>query len=165
MKVVTYAGPVDSGVRWRGLLREIAAEATPAAPGLRARHWRLDRRAITGRYLIDDRDAEAGIDHCADSDPALARIRDRGRWALKRPGLVEDVVGVDVFDRPLVIVAAPRSGSTLLYELLAKSDRFWTIDGESEGVIEGVPTLHPATRGFESHRLFAELRVAPPLDR
>src|SRR5205809_5654944 len=135
MKVVTYSGPVDSGARWRGLLREIAAEVTPAVHGLRARHWRLDRRAITGRYLADDRDAGNGGEQCAESDPALARIRQHGGLALAHPTSVESLAALDIFDRPLVIVAAPRSGSTLLYELLGRSDQFWTIDGESEGVI------------------------------
>ena len=44
----------------------------------------------------------------------------------------------DIFNRPVIILSAPRSGSTLLYEQLAKSKDFWTINGESHHVIEGI---------------------------
>jgi uncharacterized protein (TIGR03032 family) len=60
-----------------------------------------------------------------------------------------------VFERPVFIVCPPRSGSTLLFELLATSPGAWTIGGESHAVVESLPTLHPAARGFESNRLDA----------
>jgi LPS sulfotransferase NodH len=57
------------------------------------------------------------------------------------------------FDRPVFIVAAPRSGSTLLFETLARSPGFHTIGGESHEVFESVAALHPASHGFGSNRL------------
>ncbi len=57
------------------------------------------------------------------------------------------------FDRPIFIVSSPRAGSTLLYELLSCASQLWTIGGESRGVIEGIPGLHPAKRQYESHQL------------
>ena len=57
------------------------------------------------------------------------------------------------FDRPIFVVGAPRSGTTVLFEALARSPTVWTVGGESHGVIEGVPGLHPAARGFDSNRL------------
>ncbi len=57
------------------------------------------------------------------------------------------------FDRPVIIVAAPRSGSSLLFETLARSPDLWTVGGESHELIEGVPGLRPADRGFDSNRL------------
>lgn len=57
--------------------------------------------------------------------------------------------------RPVVIVSAPRSGSTLLFETLAGSPDLWSVGGESHAVIEGVPRLHPRTRAWESNRLGA----------
>jgi uncharacterized protein (TIGR03032 family) len=57
------------------------------------------------------------------------------------------------FDRPIFIVAPPRSGTTLLFETLALSPSVWTIGGESHGVIEGVAGLHPCQRGWDSNRL------------
>ncbi|MBY6204051.1 sulfotransferase [Halomonas denitrificans] len=58
--------------------------------------------------------------------------------------------------RPVVIAAAPRSGSTLLFETMARSPVAVTVGGESHGVIEGVPALDPAGRGFASNALSAE---------
>jgi hypothetical protein len=60
-----------------------------------------------------------------------------------------------LFDRPVFIVCPPRSGSTLLFETLAQAPELFTIGDESHQLIEGVPTLAPAARGFESNRLEA----------
>jgi uncharacterized protein (TIGR03032 family) len=60
------------------------------------------------------------------------------------------------FARPIFIVCPPRSGSSLLFETLAQSPSAWTVGGESHGVIEGIPALHPGRRGWESNRLSAE---------
>lgn len=60
------------------------------------------------------------------------------------------------FDRPVFIVSSPRSGSTLLYETLAKVPRLYTIGGESHALIEGIPALHPGAREFSSNRLTAD---------
>lgn len=57
------------------------------------------------------------------------------------------------FDRPIFIVAPPRSGTTLLFETLSKSPSVWTIGDESHGAIESVAPLHPANRGWDSNRL------------
>lgn len=50
-------------------------------------------------------------------------------------------------------MAAPRSGSTLLFEQLAKSHDFWTIGGESHGTIEGIPDFSVAPGRCDSNRL------------
>jgi uncharacterized protein (TIGR03032 family) len=57
------------------------------------------------------------------------------------------------FDRPIFVVGAPRSGTGLLFEALARSPTVWSVGGESHGLIEAVPGLHPAARGFDSNRL------------
>jgi hypothetical protein len=59
------------------------------------------------------------------------------------------------FDRPLILLSAPRSGSTLLFETLSQAPALFTIGHESHRHIESLPGLHPATRGFESNRLDA----------
>jgi uncharacterized protein (TIGR03032 family) len=59
------------------------------------------------------------------------------------------------FDRPVFIVSAPRSGSSLLFETLARAAGVYTIGGESHQLIEGIPGLEPAARGYESNRLTA----------
>lgn len=59
------------------------------------------------------------------------------------------------FDRPVFIVSAPRSGSTLLFETLSRFPELWTIGMESHEVVEGIPALHPAAHGYGSNCLGA----------
>lgn len=60
------------------------------------------------------------------------------------------------FDRPVIIVAAPRSGSTLLFETLSRARQFWTIGGESHTIFEHIRKLSPAHGICESNRLTHE---------
>ena len=57
------------------------------------------------------------------------------------------------FDRPVFIVSSPRSGSSLLFETLSTSVDIHTVGGESHGVMEAVPQINPANRGWDSNRL------------
>jgi LPS sulfotransferase NodH len=63
--------------------------------------------------------------------------------------------GPKLLARPIFIVAAPRSGSTLLFETLAVSRAFNTLGGEAHWLIEDVPALRPDTGAVESNRLTA----------
>jgi len=58
-----------------------------------------------------------------------------------------------LFDRPVVILAAPRSGSTLLFETLAEAPQIWTVGGESHHFIEGLKPLNPKYGQVDSNRL------------
>ena len=59
------------------------------------------------------------------------------------------------FDRPIFLLSSPRSGSTLLFQTLRKAPCAYSIGGESHTLIETVPGLHPAQRGWHSNRLTA----------
>ncbi|MDE2090926.1 MAG: sulfotransferase [Gammaproteobacteria bacterium] len=59
------------------------------------------------------------------------------------------------FDRPIVIVAAPRSGSTLLYETLARHPDIWSLGDESHAEIESIPGLSPMDHAYISNALSA----------
>ncbi len=61
-----------------------------------------------------------------------------------------------VFDRPLFIVSAPRSGSTLLFETLVQHPGLYSTRQESHILIENIPELSTIARGFVSNRLDAE---------
>lgn len=61
-----------------------------------------------------------------------------------------------VLRRPIFIVAAPRSGSTLLFETLAESDRIVTVGGEAHWLAEGVRALRPGSDAVDSNRLTAD---------
>jgi uncharacterized protein (TIGR03032 family) len=58
-------------------------------------------------------------------------------------------------ERPVFIVASPRSGTSLLFETLAQGPEIFTVGGESHGLIEGIRGLAPAAHGWESNRLGA----------
>ena len=70
-----------------------------------------------------------------------------------------------LFDRPVIILSAPRAGSTLLWETLAVSSEVWTIGGESHHVIEAFPELNTRERGYSSNRLVAEDLSADTADK
>lgn len=57
------------------------------------------------------------------------------------------------FERPVFIVAAPRSGSTLLFETLAANENFWTLGGEGHLHVERIEALKMRARDFHSNRL------------
>ena len=61
--------------------------------------------------------------------------------------------GDPVFDRPVILLSPPRSGSTLLFETLALSPDFHTIGGESHRLIESIPSLQVGRQ--DSNRLVA----------
>jgi hypothetical protein len=97
-------------------------------------------------YPVQDA-VEAILRACLDAAAAS------GRGAPVR-GLPRRVAGPR-FDRPVFIIAAPRSGSTLLFETLAANRAFWTLGDESHRQIEGIPALHPRARDYASNRLLA----------
>lgn len=119
----------------------------PAVPGLLARSVTADTRGVRVRYLFDS--APAAEAFSADRDSALSRL------GPPLTGPVQLVLPASLA-APVIIVSPPRSGSTALFDALARHPALWTVGGESEGVIEGVPSLHPAARGYASHVLEAE---------
>jgi hypothetical protein len=60
------------------------------------------------------------------------------------------------FDRPVFIVAAPRSGSTLLFETLAVNRELWSVGDESHKHFESIAPLRPNSNNF-SNRLTADM--------
>lgn len=60
-----------------------------------------------------------------------------------------------VLQRLLIIVAAPRSGSTLLFETLAASENMCTLGGEAHQLVEEHLSLRPGAPGVDSNRLTA----------
>ena len=60
-----------------------------------------------------------------------------------------------LFDRPVFIISPPRSGSTLLFEILATAPGVFTIGDESHALIEGLQGLHPRDHNYHSNRLDA----------
>jgi hypothetical protein len=59
-----------------------------------------------------------------------------------------------VITSPVLIIGCPRSGTTLLYRILAEAEPLWSIGGESRHLIER--DHHPAAAGWESGALTAD---------
>ena len=75
--------------------------------------------------------------------------------------LPQDQAGSDPrFDRPVFILSPPRSGSTLLFETLARAPNLYTVGGENHERVEGIAELHPAARGYDSNRLGVDAATA-----
>jgi len=66
--------------------------------------------------------------------------------------------------RPVIVVAAPRSGSTLLFESLAVSPQLCTVGGEAHWLVEQVAALRPGAAGVDSNRLESR-HVTPEVER
>jgi uncharacterized protein (TIGR03032 family) len=92
-------------------------------------------------------------------NPRLAPARTQPRTTPKQLTQVEALErrleGAARISEPVFIVSAPRSGSTLLFETMARAPDAYTIGGESHLLIEAIPSLQPAARGWESNRLDA----------
>ena len=69
------------------------------------------------------------------------------------------------FDRPILIVSTPRSGSTLLFETLEQAPGLYTTGNESHGLIESVPGLSPMDHGWNSNRLVADDATPQAVER
>ena len=67
-------------------------------------------------------------------------------------GLSNDEV-MQLVGRPTIVLSAPRSGSTLLFELMANTGPFWTVGGESHVVFNGFPELRAENRALDSMAL------------
>lgn len=48
----------------------------------------------------------------------------------------------DSIERPVFIISCPRSGSTLLFETLAKAPDTWTIGAENFHIVDRIPEIH-----------------------
>jgi hypothetical protein len=141
--------------RW---LRRVASVPAPAVPGLLSRYWSAGGRAVAGHYLFADAEAALAFRDRRQGDSAigtLAEVAGRLSWSEPLP-----LTGPAPLVRPVFVLSAPRAGSTLLFDLLAAATEVWTVGGESHGLIEGIPSLHPGSRNFVSHRLTAAQATA-----
>lgn len=59
-------------------------------------------------------------------------------------------------ERPVIILSAPRAGSTLLFETLAQAAGIYSIGGESHELIESIDELRPGGGKVDSNRLTAD---------
>jgi hypothetical protein len=97
---------------------------------------------VTGTFA--NRILTTWLDSALDPKAGKQQVRDIGSAA-----------NTMLFDRPIFIVSAPRSGSTMFFEILQQNMELWTIGDESQVEIESIRELHPASRNFDSNILTA----------
>ncbi len=66
---------------------------------------------------------------------------------------LSDEAVLDLVADPIIIVSAPRSGSTLLFEQVSRITPFWSIGGESHGVFREFPHLRAENAALDSMAL------------
>lgn len=139
-------GDDDAGLPvYREVLERVRAEVAQLGAGIDMRNGAGLSTAIEAGVL---KPAIANVQSSADPE-----TRDAGRTAsAARPAApARD----PQFDRPVFIVCPPRSGSSLLFETLARARHVFTVGGESHRIIEDIEALGPEAHGFESNRLDA----------
>lgn len=121
------------------------ARAVPLARGIPTRTGGDFANALHGLFkrAVRRDDAAAG------GGTAARREREAAMPA-------QAVVRGEEIERPVFIVSSPRSGSTLLFETLARSPDACTIGGESHVLIESIAALDASSHGYESNRLRAD---------
>jgi hypothetical protein len=128
--------------------------------------------AATGAYekMLDGlREAtkpiSQGLIMATNSSPAQAVLESRLLMHVFRPEELPTVrarpgplpsVQRNLPARPVFIVSAPRSGSTLLFESMAVSPQVCTLGGEAHWLVEQFPELRPGAPGVDSNRLGGE---------
>lgn len=88
-----------------------------------------------------------------DFDPSMKLRLIRAAHAAKRIKNVPGLLAGGELDRPVFIIGAPRSGTSLLYAILRKSSVLKHWPGESHEIWEA--DYHPALRDWESNELRA----------
>ncbi|WP_347331865.1 sulfotransferase family protein [Marinimicrobium locisalis] len=129
----------------------------PSITGLQARYFRASRNSVRARYLFD---SEEGRDEfrggALSLDPAAESLMfSEGSAAVAYEAGSLPIEEVS-FDRPVFILAAPRSGSTLLFDLLSQSPSLWSLGCETQYIFEGLSSLHLANKNFQSQVLEAQ---------
>jgi hypothetical protein len=157
-QVYALHGERASGLQaYRGLLESLRNASAPLAQGLVMRTNRGSAASVLESRVLSH----------ALRPEELSRPESGPRAPQRAPATTRPGTRLPL-DRPIFIVAAPRSGSTLLFETLAVSPSLSTLGGEAHWLVEGMPGLKPGAPGIDSNRLTSEHAseaVAAEIDR
>jgi hypothetical protein len=165
-------------VQW--LVDDLRADLTPAVdtPEARGRVARLDKvlesftfdwRQLCALHGVDGRgrDDFLRLGRTAHqiagplAEGLVMRANDASALHVLEKRVLQHLVADDApnakgpLDRPVFIIAAPRSGSTLLFETLAATPGFNSLGGEAHWLVEDHAALRPGAPGVDSNRLTA----------
>ncbi len=159
-----YADTAEGIPAYEAALAELRTRAAPLARTLRMRTNRLGALMVLQariRYAAGDSQATAQPEGEYDATVSAGPAAMATAAATAAP--MTAAAAAARFDRPVFIVSAPRSGSTLLFETLACTPQLWTVGGEAHWLVEGFPELCPGAPGVDSNRV--EARHATPAIR
>jgi hypothetical protein len=130
---------------------KVASTGYSAPAVLRAR---LFAHLLAGEGGLHREATEFNADAAAATPAPAAASREsprrRGSRGQGRPVAPDEP---PVIERPIIILSAPRAGSTLLFETLAQAAGIYTIGGESHALIESIAALRPGRGAVTSNRL------------
>ena len=138
---------------YRALLERLRSASRAVSDGLVMRTNRVAAHLIVeGRVL---RAALAPEDSRPANPPPAAAVGSPPGQARTARAAASPATG-PLLERPVFIVAAPRSGSTLLFETLGASQALATLGGEAHWLVEAHELLRPGAPGVDSNRLTGE---------
>lgn len=159
-----YADSPEGQPAYESALEDLRAQAAGLAKGLCMRTNRMAAAMVLQarvRFAAGDSaapQAEDEYDATLSAAPAASAATAATAATAAVPATA--AAAAPRFERPVFIVSAPRSGSTLLFETLACTPRLWTVGGEAHWLVEGFPELCPGAPGIDSNRV--EARHATP---
>ncbi len=156
-----YALHGTERVGWPEFLKlrdSVRAASRALGEGLVMRTNRIEaHRVLEGRVLRP-------MLSLPESPPAEAGSASALRVTTSPPRAPASTQASATLQRPLFIVAAPRSGSTLLFETLAVTPQLFTLGGEAHALVEGLQQLRPGAAGVESNRLTGQNATPETID-
>ena len=111
-------------------------------------------RQEAAEFNADSTTSEGAAEITSDSGLRSSVARPSSEPASQTAPAVSTAPGKSpLIERPLIILSAPRAGSTLLFETLAQAAGVYTIGGESHQLIESIAALRPGRGVVSSNRL------------
>ena len=126
---------------FQGLAAAMRATATTMADGLAMR-----ANGAAAMLVLEKRVLEHLVTDEAAPTASAVQVKDA---SASRPATERRL------EKPVFIIAAPRSGSTLLFETLACTPGFNSFGGEAHWLVEDYAALRPGAAGVDSNRLTA----------
>jgi hypothetical protein len=135
----------DGWSQYAALRRKLRDTSRELGDGLSMRTNRVGaHKVLEGRVL------RVILPAVPETAPAVAPV-----FTAAAPGPTAAAASSVRLRRPVFIIAAPRSGSTLLFETLASSEHLVSLGGEAHWLVEDIESLRPDAPGVGSNRLTA----------
>jgi len=130
----------DNIGQYKTLTEKVKVRLKPKLANVALKSNRVDAYSVIANWL----------DHMTDANAELSKPN-------STKGLTPATQKAPVYHKPIFIVSAPRSGSTILFEALKTNKLLWSLGDENDRVLESIENLHPKTKGYVSNELSAQM--------